>query len=281
MALDLMDPRRVLAPLRALDLPGNLVRRGVEKAWGLGLKIGHAAGKHLGQDFTFLTQIPAAVLKPVKVAIQTVVQGVSWAAQVMREIRADESSDPQDLREMVATRVGLIRKVFSEEEEPLNVLQPVQRALVLPDGRLHPLWTLPATPEAIQEAMYGLDDAFRGADQKIHGQYLERSKQSLHAVEAAFRAGYGWKPMDPEEPERDWPERLGRLHRQGWDLILDRSVDLADRAQRVLDTRAEFAWREEMRRKPLESPFDEPRRGKSREPERPRDQGRKAPGWTL
>lgn len=250
-------------------------------AWGLGLKIGHAAGKHLGQDFTFLTQIPAVVLRPVKAAIQTVVQGVSWAAQVLREIRAHESSDPQDLREWVAVRAGLIREVFSEEEEPLDVFRPVQVAVVLPDGRLHPLWTLPATPEAIQEAVYGLDDAFRGADQRIHGRYLERSPQSLQVAEAAFRAGYGLKPMDPGEPERGWPERLGRLHRQAWGLVLDRSMDLADRAQRILDARAEFAWREEMRRKPLESPFDEPRRGKPREPERLRDQGRKAPGRTL
>lgn len=281
LVLALADPRRVLAPLRALDLPGNLVRRGFEKAWGLGIKIGHAAGKHLGQDFTFLTQIPAAVLRPVRAAIQTVVQGVSWAAQVLREIRAHESSDPQDLRERVAMRAGLIREVFSEEEEPLDVLRPVQVAAVLPDGRLYPLHPLPATPEAIQEAVCGLDEAIRKADQRNHGRYLERSPQSLLVAEAAFRAGHGLRPMDPEEPERDWPERLGRLHRQGWDLILDRSMDLADRAQRVLDARAESARREEMRRKPQESPLDEPRRGKPREPEPSRIQGRKAPGMAL
>lgn len=76
VARELMTPARVLAPLKALDLPCNLVRQGLEKVWDLGLKIGHAAGKHLGQDFTLLTQVPAAVLRPIQ-AISTAIRGIA------------------------------------------------------------------------------------------------------------------------------------------------------------------------------------------------------------
>ena len=66
----MVTPARVLDPLKALELPRNLVRQGLEKMRELGLKIGHAAGKHFGHDFTLLTQIPAAVLRPLKAVMQ-------------------------------------------------------------------------------------------------------------------------------------------------------------------------------------------------------------------
>lgn len=75
VALELATPKRVLAPLKAIALPCNLVRQGLEKMWDLGLKIGHAAGKHLGKDFTLLTQIPVAVLRPIQSAIQKITTG--------------------------------------------------------------------------------------------------------------------------------------------------------------------------------------------------------------
>jgi hypothetical protein len=70
LALELVTPTRALAPLKALELPRNLVRQGLEKVRDLGLKIGHAAGKHFGQDFTLLTQVSAAVLRPIKAVLQ-------------------------------------------------------------------------------------------------------------------------------------------------------------------------------------------------------------------
>lgn len=70
LAIDLVTPARALDPLKALELPRNMVRQGLEKVRELGLKIGHAAGKHFGQDFTLLTQIPAAVLRPLKAVLQ-------------------------------------------------------------------------------------------------------------------------------------------------------------------------------------------------------------------
>ena len=70
LAVELVTPARALDPLRALELPRNLVRQGLEKVLELGLKIGHAAGRHFGQDFTLLTQIPAAVLRPLKAVLQ-------------------------------------------------------------------------------------------------------------------------------------------------------------------------------------------------------------------
>lgn len=58
VALELMAPKRVLNPLRALDLPRNMIRQGFEKVWDLGIK----TGQQLGQDFTLLTQsIKAAI----------------------------------------------------------------------------------------------------------------------------------------------------------------------------------------------------------------------------
>jgi hypothetical protein len=245
-----MDPRRILDPLRGLDLPHNLVRRGIEKAWGFGLKIGRAAGNRLGQDFTLLTQIPAAMLRPVKAAIQAVVQMTSLVEVAARQLREEESSDPKDLREMVAMHLDLIREVFSEEEEPLDRLQPVQEALDLPGGHLYVLPFAQATREAFQEAVHDLDDAFRESDREVYGQPFERSKENVFVAETRFRAGYGLKPIGREELEREWSERLGRLVREAWRLILDRSVAVADRAQQVHDLRAEAAWYQDMRAKP-------------------------------
>lgn len=73
LALELMDPRRVLDPLWGLDLPRNFVRRGFEQVWDLGLRIGRAVGRHFGQDFRLLAQIPAALQRPVQ-AIKTAIQ---------------------------------------------------------------------------------------------------------------------------------------------------------------------------------------------------------------
>jgi hypothetical protein len=257
LALELMTPQRVLAPLQALALPCNLARQGLERAWELGRRFGHAAGRWLG----------LARPEPVPSGIEA----------MKRQIREHEASDPQDLRELVAMRADLIREVFTGEEEPLVVLQPVQEALVLPDGRRHPLQPIPATPEAIEEAVYGLEDICLEVAEKNHGRSFERNDESLFVAETWFRAGYGLKPIGREELERGWPERLGRLQRQGWDLLVDRAMNAQDRAQRVLDARAESAGREELRGKPLVSPIEVPRREKPREPERPavpKDEGR-------
>lgn len=254
LALHLMDPRRLLDPLWDLDLPHNLVRRGIEKAWGFGLRIGHTAGRRLGQDLTFLAQIPAAVLRPVKTAIQAATQAVvrmtSLVEVAARQLREEECRDPEDLREMVAMRLDLIREVFSEEEEPLDGLQPVQEALDLPGGHLYVLPFVQATREAFQAAVHDLDDACRESDREISGRPFKRSKESLFVAERWFRAGYGLKPIDREELEREWPERLGRLVQEAWHRVLERSVDVGDRAQQIHDLRAEAACYEEMRTKP-------------------------------
>lgn len=58
-ALDLVAPKRIQDPLKALDLPRNLVRQGLEKAWDLGLR----AGRQLGQDLSLLAQGLRAALR--------------------------------------------------------------------------------------------------------------------------------------------------------------------------------------------------------------------------
>lgn len=72
LALDLVTPQRALTPLKALDLPRDLVRQGLEKVLELGLKISQAAGRHLGQDLSLLTQM---MLKPIRSAIQKMTLG--------------------------------------------------------------------------------------------------------------------------------------------------------------------------------------------------------------
>lgn len=59
LALELVTPKRVQDPLKALELPRNLVRQGLEKAWDLGLK----AGRQLGQDLSLLAQSLRAALR--------------------------------------------------------------------------------------------------------------------------------------------------------------------------------------------------------------------------
>ena len=59
LALELVTPKRALDPLKALDLPRNLVRQGLERAWELGIK----AGRQFGQDLSLLTQRLGAALR--------------------------------------------------------------------------------------------------------------------------------------------------------------------------------------------------------------------------
>lgn len=59
LALELVTPKRALDPLKALDLPRNLVRHGLERAWDLGIK----AGRQLGQDLSLLAQSLRAALR--------------------------------------------------------------------------------------------------------------------------------------------------------------------------------------------------------------------------
>ena len=60
-ARELGSPQRALAPLRqVLDLPRQIVRQGLERAWDL------------GRDFLRLTQVSGAVLRPLWAAIQRI-----------------------------------------------------------------------------------------------------------------------------------------------------------------------------------------------------------------
>ncbi|MBI1754264.1 MAG: hypothetical protein HYR61_16995 [Acidobacteria bacterium] len=59
VARELGSPQRALAPLRqVLDLPRQIVRQGLERAWDL------------GRDFLRLAQVSESVLRPLRVAIQ-------------------------------------------------------------------------------------------------------------------------------------------------------------------------------------------------------------------
>lgn len=61
VARELGSPQRALAPLRqVLDLPRQIVRHGLERAWDL------------GRDFLRLTQVSEAVLRPLWAAIQRI-----------------------------------------------------------------------------------------------------------------------------------------------------------------------------------------------------------------
>jgi hypothetical protein len=53
---------------QVLDLPRNLVREGFEKVRELGMRLGQA-GRSLGQEFALLKQVPAAMLRPFKAAL--------------------------------------------------------------------------------------------------------------------------------------------------------------------------------------------------------------------
>lgn len=265
LALDLMSPTRILDPLQVLSLPRDLARRGLENAWDLGLQICRAAGKRLSQGISFLAQ---AVVKSIK----------SGIGDAMRQIQDDESSDPQDQRELVAMPTGPTPEVFTGEEERLDALQPVQAALELPDGCLYTLRPILITLEAIQEAVQDLDDACREAAKKIRGRSIERSNESLFEAETLFRAGYGLKLLEQQELDLGWSERLGRLHQQIRNLIQDRALGLADRPPIIQEPCVKSDWREEMSGKPLESPIEEPQREKPRELERPAIQRNKGGG---
>lgn len=65
MALDLMAPKRFLDPLQAIDLPRNIVRRSLERAWDLGCRV----AKRLGLEFQNLIQRPAAMEEPVQAVL--------------------------------------------------------------------------------------------------------------------------------------------------------------------------------------------------------------------
>ncbi|WP_005034647.1 relaxase domain-containing protein [Holophaga foetida] len=186
-----------------------------------------------------------------------------FSLRMVREIREREASDPQDLRELPVFQSEEIREVFPEVE--LDLLKPVTEVLELADGRSYPLAPIRVTREAIHEVVDDLETACLSAAETKLGRTFERNHESQCAAETWFRAGYGLRPLDHEDLKRGWPERLGRLVRQGWERLVDQAVDLADQARRVLGLRAEQAAREELRGRPLESPFDEPRPGKPRE----------------
>jgi hypothetical protein len=91
-ALELAAPERVLAPLQVLELPCNLVRQGLGRVWDLGLKLGHAAGRHLGQEFGLLAR---AVMRPIQVVLQEIAK-VQEAATVEPEL--ERKVDPVRFR---------------------------------------------------------------------------------------------------------------------------------------------------------------------------------------
>ena len=62
-ARELGSPQRALAPLRqVLDLPRQIVREGLSRAWDL------------GRDFLRLAQVSESVLRPLRAAIQRITQ---------------------------------------------------------------------------------------------------------------------------------------------------------------------------------------------------------------
>lgn len=170
-----------------------------------------------------------------------------WSLRIPREIREYEASDPQDLRELVESWGEEVRQVFPEVA--LDVLQPVHVTLVLADGRLYPLAPIQVTREAIHEVVEGLENACLAAAETKLGHSFDRGHESQFVAETWFRAGYGLRPLEREDWERPWSERLGRLVRQGWDRLLNQACKLGERARQILDSRAEWAWGEKLRAK--------------------------------
>ncbi len=180
-----------------------------------------------------------------------------WSLRIPREIREYEASDPQDLRERPVFQSEEIREVFPEVA--LDVLQPVHKSLALADGRLYPLAPIQVTREAIHEVVDDLETACLVATEAKGGRPPERGRERRFEAETWFRKGYGLPPLKDEDLERPWPERLGRLVRHGWIRLVDQAMDLAERARRSLEARAERAWREELRANPrLLMDWDQP-----------------------
>jgi hypothetical protein len=170
-----------------------------------------------------------------------------WSLRIPREIREYEASDPQDLRELVESWGEEVQQVFPEVA--LDVLQPVHATLELADGRLYPLAPIQVTREAIHEVVDGLETACLAAAETKLGRSFDRGHESQFVAETWFRAGYGLRPLEREDLERPWSERLGRLVRQGWDRLLDQACKLGERAREILASRAAWAWREKLRTK--------------------------------
>lgn len=170
-----------------------------------------------------------------------------WSLRIPREIREYEASDPQDLRELVESWGEEVRQVFPEVA--LDVLQPVVKELELRDGHFYPLTTVPATGVSVEEAVVGLEVACMVATEAKGNPSPECGRERRFEAETWFRKGYGLPPLKDEDLDRPWPERLGRLVRHGWGRLVDQARDLATRVREVLASRAERAWREELRAK--------------------------------
>lgn len=208
--MDLTNLKAVLDPFKSLGRSSVLLR--------LDRELDRHARPWLADPFSL--HVPGAEPEP-----QT-----SWMAQVLREVRAYETSDPQDLRERVAIWAEEIQEVFPEVE--LDVLRPIRESVELPDGRLHPINWVRLTREGVQLGMDSLEAAHLAAEARC-GRPSTPGPRSLAIAERMFREAYNLRPLEEEDLRRPWPERLGRLVRQGWGLLLNQAVDLADYARQV------------------------------------------------
>jgi hypothetical protein len=206
------------------------------------------------------------VVAPVPPAPEVVPGDEPFSLRGLREIREREASDPQDLRELSVFRSEEIREVFPEVD--LDLLKPVTEVLELADGRPYLLAPIRVTREAVHAVVDGLETACLEVAEVKFGRPFERNHESQFVAETWFRAGYGLRPIGGDELQRSWPERLGRLVRQGWERLADQARDLVKRARQVMDLRAEQAARKDLRGRPLESPFDAPRIEKPQTPKK-------------
>lgn len=181
---------------------------------------------------------------------------------------------------MVAMRANQIHAVWPGM--PLDVLVPVKEALDLPGGIRHVLVAIPATSEAIDGEVLTIDEKMREGLAIEHGLAFPRHEGTLFCAEVHFRGGYGQPQLQVNTNkveaiqdlirEQPWGERLGRLVRQSWRTLLDKAMDLAERAGRILDAGAPSAWHEEIR-KPgaLDSDFGRPLKQQTEIPKKPKD----------
>lgn len=169
--------------------------------------------------------------------------GTSWASQALREARAYEDSDPHDLRELVELRAREILEIFPDAR--LDTLQPFRSYVELPDGRWHPVDLLCVTKVNVQLAVDGLEAAYLAAMNAGSKRPLLLGARSLNAAEHLFREAYNLEPLKEEDLSRPWSERLGRLVRQCWGLLLDQASELADRAKQADARRLEATKRAE------------------------------------